>query len=1400
MRAAITTTPFQPGVSGQGQMQALAAPAAVQISPFDNEVTLLYKWAGAWSIPVRLILIRERQPNEPQAPGTRTHVFEPLSSFIQRQLAVGQSLNAIYEMAKPLGGMTVNDFAMTYFSLQRDNPQINTAEGQFAILAAINQFYGQLERTNVAKFQEFNELIIFYDSWVPNIQAGLRRDVDRLAIVQDIQADLHQLTSSEVAAQYPVLLSPVTIGTTSSSFEPLIATSAAPNGRKVVPEDGLDIFNNSTLSVYVPYLQYNSQTQRYYKIYKGTAEKQPDFDIIISPPTRTNDADFIYFTLWLGDDTAPGTEMYDAPAESFYHVNYDLQNNVLTVKTPSTVEAKGKREKRSRTVSEAVALQRIQSTLPLLRLQTGREFKVTGDFTIWNTIYDETVLLDMILTNELFDHYLYVEESTKPAALKKRLRVRYRSLMKDEDEGETMTLKPYITNFASVSLTMSQHVLPAEQLQTIIDPSGQLLQYRLPANTPYIQFKISQADSQEIIAEFIRVFVPLFRYYLINAAELQQEYLAIIPELAQLPGLLAQRDQTSRKAKSPRAETPRRQRLKDLQAIDPEMFPKIYSRSVCTGNHQPIIITPEEAPSWQARGFIKDGVIYQQRQILAFPRVNPKHLIVCPDDEIPFPGVKPNTRLPNKGIYPYLPCCYVTDQMSDPTSDYSNYMKGLAPQPKKGTKTDSKTKKILDTGYIGSLPVAVQNLFANYMDADAEMKRFGVPRSPNALIHCALIALASQSNLTPDDPRRLPLNHPVRQYITLPNDQARELFAQNIRLHIAQHYSPDLFKQELFDRTDEEITALLRNPAVVLEPYLFYRGVEEFFGINIYVFAYPKGKKEKKLGEMEVPRHRLFHCRPFRNTRQTMIVIRNWGSESDNLAYPHVELVVDYNKTTRQSLMLFGTETTKLCQDALREVLRTITWVGQDVPSAHQNIYYEIDYRSVITYPALSQIIDSNGKAQAFIFQIKGVQVGLVVPPSQPENLPVVSSLPNSPLAFVLENFEQPTGFTRNDGLVTGVWFQIMDIKYGVYIPVVPVAYNTGQTGLERRLAQELNIAPGSPTGNLEQEETPPSNPLAPGSGPITQRLRKMRRTVDFILQLVDWLYELVKVQQGNNDVERRLAQGLSIALDPRNGGLEPPIFANNYLITDTRQVIDSANYYDLSRLPRLLPTITDKNRAVELAIEFLAPQLPTLFTQGRMVMYSQAFRDKIVAHVWDYQKRHFGLPGQPASFIQGYFVEPTDFKQQRDVIVFIGETDLKSWLISVTQSFNETFGIRVKVDLDMSVMTEPYIYQSKDGRIYLIQNVVGADRRRALQLGKNWYDQHINTGYATPPGQLYAHLIYGIAPDGVLVPDDNQTQGSPLYINILRYQKGEAGMEGRYAAMLDLIEERERPIAQLTN
>jgi len=1275
------------------------------ISIFDNDVTLLYKWANYYEVPIKQIVVRPRTEAEANVQsGSKTWIYEPLNEMIRR--LSGQSLYNIYEQVVAYSNDTsADDVAMTYADL------INPSYRDQA-MKTVNDFYADLEpgvQSESKRFPSLSEFNIFLDTWHKSTASQRQHDSKYLETILGVEAEL-----LEISKQPPVLTTPPSIGAALLAFVPKL--------NKAVPRliDGIDIFNSSVASQFVPFIQYNSADQKYYKVFRGdNTGQEPNYNVTILSNTQTRRTNAIFMILWLGDPLGEGNQtIYNSPNDMFVRVEYYLESNYLTVNTSSN--------ENNLDLDERIAAQRIQQALPTLLLGQPSEAKVRGKFDVLNVRINDVSFIDMILNDPLFSIYLYIEESIRPYALKRRLDIHFRSLLSDQTEGDTPTDEAYISNSASVSATLINKQALADELVDVLQPDNQVIKMNMLKDTQYIRVNITRADSRRAVNEFLLIFRLLLRNYVDNEAAIRATYETLIPEIAELPHLIATR-RPNQVIKQKEERVSRNSRIQQLRERAPEIFVENYARR-CQCRLQPIIIEPSEVEFWRTQRILVNGVP-TDRQIMPFPKDSPRYLFVCPGDDSPFPGVKLSKDLANKDQYPYVPCCFKKDQTDAKTSTrYNEYYRGYPSKLTKGAKADTtiKTDKLLSSGATGQLPSSIVDVLKLYSTESNEMIRLGVPRSINSLLHCICIAI--------DDPN----------YLNSLTDQARENYVTKIRQYILGTIPVPVYRQELYDRSEIEIKTMLADNDLFLDPFLFFRGAEELFKINIFVFNPPDPTDKDDIGRIEIPRHKLFHARPPRNDRPTILILKHFGSESDALTYPQCELIVDFIRRDSAAVKMFGFDMSEHMRDVLSRTLSTITWTFQEGElQPNRDIYSALDYYGILGRTATSQYIDGYGKCRAFVcpVNIDGVrsEITVVIPPTQPEALPLVSRLPPCDGTIPIRIFgKQPsTRSVDGQGRTTGLWFSVIDLTEGIYVPINPtVSYNT------------------TPIGS--------NDPLMVVDGDVTGRFKALQRTLDVFLQLVRWMYDIYR-KTNVPDVNTFFIQ---------------------YFVANTASVSDSAGFYDLSKLPRHLPPVT----TVSAAIQHIEQYAPSMIASDRVLLYDNDFTVRMYRYLQRYNNQTIGGPSIPEPVINNYYQEVTDFTTNPDVNIFIGERDLGIWLATNARRPERFYAIRNKVDLVFSLLVEPYIYQHTDGRIFLIQNVANGSRDSAFAVALAWHTSKINLGFnAKPSNQKPVHLIYGISPSGSLVPIEDHREKSQYYVQLLNYS-GTSTINPRYAALLDIL------------
>jgi len=1288
--------------------------------------------------------------------------------------------------------------------------------------------------------------------------------------------------------------------------------------RPLTREDGFSFFNESRLSEDVPFIQYNTlekgAEKSYYKIFRGeTVDKEPNYKNIMIPPEETTEVDTINMKVWFHHPNETKViPMHMAPASAFITVVLSLRrkdgeepNLSFDVPHVKDLEDSMARYLKSlgdaaedintygaSTVSEWVILKAVYNALsprdegPKLLFDDRVEESVKAEIFIYGPDIDNTTFAYDITFNELLRQYLYIEEFTHPQALQNQLRVRYAPYpIDDPNVPDIVKQSSYVTK-RGLSAAITQEYTGLGEVYDVYDLDENVTTRQpMPAKTPYIILNISRTADTKAIEEFLNTFTHLLPIYMNNKPEIIEYYRQYMTAKEQRilfppPPALDEDEE--------------REMLIDLNKVLPELTKHGFKRGV-QRTSQPKVILKKDIDDWVRQTFVNRSITYH-KEVLPFPKptptdygtvvlvafhndqvmylvqkppetlkwktlediegkVNdPEAWVVCPNDKSPFIGLKDNPN-ETRDQYPYVPKCFDTLKtsrvISGKVTKYQKYYLGLK-EEKARHKAENilVTNKILKPGHKGQLDEkgeinAILNQYPNKI-AKSTFLRYGVPVSPNSLLHSVLLAL--------EDP----------EYYKKVGAEEKEAYVQRVRKYIATKVYPGLLKQELYDRTLNEIWAMLCDVTSFLDPSIFYRALEVVFNINIYVYGYTTGKdgKKAKQGKMVLPRHKIFHTQPYRG-RPTILILKNEGSETDVLDYPQSELIIEDIKGAKP-VMVFNEEMGRINYDVLQQTARIFTWKITKVNTleVHQNTYLkttkqysEPDYSALIDHQGRYQILDDYGKLRGLVFSsVDGQGVTMLFDPSQPVNLPLTTkerlASCDDPTQFYEDDVEvfprcepetatrifgKPVSMTKNpDGYVTGLWF---GTGTQVYIP-------TTLTRDERLLA--LPVGDGNPFETTEDESV--------------FRLDKMKKDLNYIQQIFWWLYtvyysereklqvlwELYKDFEEEARSEDTLINFLQIRVDfdvgPHRLSIEKMVeedaeplstfinFVENYVDYDDNYEGDSAFYYNLNGINRTFPEVV----TVEEGIKALAEQeqyyledleednLPggTLFRDGRILFYNRTYVDeptgkrttgfgeKMVEWLQRKVKLLSGLEGvQPSLLrrprtIENYYTSSKDFVPQDFVSVFIGRSEVKKWLNSITTSA-QIHKIHREITPTLSLSTEPFIFQDiVDKKIYYIQNVIGGSKERALNVGRLWQTEKRNSGWRTPPTEAnYPHVVYGNLITGLIILEDNRTvvqyrdipiiSGSfrrkkpSTYLRLLQYNTRGTP---RYAAMLELL------------
>jgi hypothetical protein len=976
---------------------------------FDNDATLRYKTGVERRVPVRFVTASTEEIELAQ---------DLIASLLANRVTpsdVRARVMAACPDTKP------DDLVYLYYrSIGED-----TSSGA---VDSINKFYHDaIDSSIYRRFDNSSNLKEEYARWMATIyQPALDDDtriLDNILAIQDVLGSLDTIQGS-------VAFSPFIPTTRTTSYYPTL------QGERLTARDGLELFDNCVPSADVPFIRYNDDTsQTYCRLYTGQhIEDTPPFDKVVVPEEEAVDRNTLYLTIWIRTDRGRHRALRTV---------YYLDEGLLNIQTEISEEAAEYAIGSGGTI-DYDPIEAIERALPGLEFGQGVDTRITGTFNIWGAQIDEVSFLHMVLNDLVMRVFLYVKENSTAAAFKKRLSLHYRPMYSDETEGTRPVRESYIANSSEVSFNVRTRLI----LPTQVDEIAAVRKAGLTdadIGKTYLSVKVT-SDTGDEPRVFLHILRLLLLYYLeypdprdptsTISDSIATLYETCLPDVARIAGVVTTDAINTR--------TKEHGKLKTLRERGGNVVGHNYSRD-CQAHLQPILISADQVEEWKNALVPNDrragDFTLRQRNVMNYP-VGSGLYFVCPQDDIPEPTLISSKRKED----PPQPCCGSTITINDPNSPYQRYLRGESLVQRVGAQSSSTgTHKIMAPDVVAPLPRGVATVLNNYRPG-ADMRRVGTPLSINSLLHCACIATQ-----TPD----------------YANAVDKEEYVMAIRTALPTLIMPALLRQELFDYTDAEIISSLTDTALFLDPSLFYRAIEEVFNINIYAFSptAPSGD-EREVGTMVLPRFNMFHSRPRRLNRRTIIVLRNIGSESNSLDYPQCELIVDLINP-REYLTIFGADMTNTCHDILTETFQTYTVTGTT-----NKIYPYPKLLQSKQFTVRARRLDTNGDTVAFDVTANArqgvtpgavtpgavtpgavtpgaVTPGAVTPGAVAFTLAVAPSVQDDPPtttdAFPLATTSdvaisllgvQPTAMSMDRGRVSGLWFNLFDTGYGEYVRV----------------------------------------------------------------------------------------------------------------------------------------------------------------------------------------------------------------------------------------------------------------------------------------------------------------------------------------------------------------------------
>jgi len=764
---------------------------------------------------------------------------------------------------------------------------------------------------------------------------------------------------------------------------------------------------------------------------------------------------------------------------------------------------------------------RLKKALKFLKLGDAYKYKTSGTLTIVSDFDPDLFAMELMIDDQM-STYLYINEGQTPQFCKDRFGVFYKTF---EDVDKHIAGK--------FSFNITQEILTGKRYEDLT--TGRT---KLKKGDSLLHLKINSTNCSELLEYYQSSVLRLFTYYntLINRVDEETEETDISVLEKIIPQLTEERTKYMKKERTGDSSY-----INYLREMVPGMFPGSYTRS-CQKEIQKIeLIAPsmvihssetEYKKKWKDVYFVvdKDGEIemfinkseeLEPKQAMRYPK-DSEFWFASYSESFPYPSLKVSKNIDGSSIYQYIPCTSNVD-VSQPgcKSIYREYFYGDEID-KKSTKYVYGTLRSLQDGMTGTIEdTNLQNIsiiLNTAMEKRKTFLRYGVGNgnSPNSLIHCVLTATKNKEYMEADMKKQ-------------------EEIAKSYRKKFLKHCILEVAKQELYDYDVGEIKKMLLNLDMYFNPSLFYRLIEEYFEVNIYIF-----KLHENDATLDIPRNYFVHIRNMNIDRKTIVLLKNTGGTTAMIQHPCCELI-GYTNSNDKNVFLFKNSVQECLYNCMIKLQQNYCFnMVEKSIDIHYNLFFDTTYSEFYPEEPVSQYIDGYGKMRILVFE----DFSIMFPPMQPLNLKTISDgeLVTSTVEKTISIFGMPTGCTDN-----GLWYQYKDFKFGVFVFTTDVPNS-----------DDFDVGPKISMSKSMSREI---------SG--VDIIKQQRKNADYIQQLLIWL--------------------LTISYN------ESPKRAVKKLVKQFRVITDyDHSTYVFDDIPYYLPTFDTLSEA----ISFLHEHIPT-FSDG---------------------------------------------------------------------------------------------------------------------------------------------------------------------------------------------------------
>lgn len=759
-------------------------------------------------------------------------------------------------------------------------------------------------------------------------------------------------------------------------------------------EDGVTIFNDAIVSKNVPFIQYNSDNEKFFKIFENNEYHEFYNDFKLAALNNN----YIYIALCLNKKERVNKN-------SFTLLTISLLEKTLKIKVEIDLYETAK--------------EYIQNTFPNLILGKVENNKIKGFFTVNEVIISKPIIHFLIVNEKMFNNYLYIEESEKSVCEKKILTIHYKSFTGTKTESKKSSV---VISFDVAS-------------ESIVQDKSDLMNVRI---------NVIKAESEVVLKQFIQIFTRLLGYYMANIFKYSSFFNEHIGDILPVEKGIVENNTVS---------DLKTRKIGQSKIIAPEYFgQERYARYGCKCGNQPIIIDDDEVEEWRQYQINVHGE-YVDRVIKKIPKslkdllsgIESKNNVnlVCPRNSVPYPTLKVKNLEDRIDVYP---CCSNTEDKEDISYKIEMAMnKGEV----KSSYVISTLKILTKEGEYGYVPTSFHDLLSSGINIETYISkntflRERIPQTKSSLLHCLLIAIEDL------------------EYIS--NQNNRENICQNVRQDIVSQTNLNVVMQEMYDSNIKDISENIKNENVFLDPKSYYRALEEYFDINIFVFTCTGNDVD-----VEIPRCKDICIRLKRIDRKSVIILKH-----ENLNHCELMFYKEDGKT-----YLFDDNMTDYLYNVFYDKQQNFVFTNYKL---HKNPFIVVDYKDIFRdteeykIHLESQFIDKNGKTYGLNINIDGFMFTVFIPFTQPLELKQSNQIYKNDKNKIELYFGESSKISNS-----GSWYNLLDLEKGIFV--------VGE--------------------NFKAKEDKPFIPEFNKIDLSYVRLKDVKKCTSILMQLINWLWKL---------------------------------------------------------------------------------------------------------------------------------------------------------------------------------------------------------------------------------------------------------------------------------------------------